>query len=397
MLSHGLGLEIAGVVRSTPQHADPAVTQVTGPAKRPSPLVLPRVTRAHLQLGESPQLAIESADLLSHVAGALAPELDADLSMQARLLSWSKRPQAQVPLTSCIAEIELAFCEEPVLLEMELDFAVALVSRLAGDSAKPGPVTSLTRLEEAALGYLLLVGLRPVRSLAGWPASLVPRLSALKGGGSRVGDRGPSIAVEVELSFGAHRGQIRCWVPSVALQRAWSHLKAPPSRELGGALRDLELPVCCRLAPFELDVAELRSLAPRDVLIFGTRLQQASGRISTSTFDLTGEFTPNGFEVTSVHPHPFIPDPLEPTMIETLLQSPHPPSTESLRVELEVELTRRRLTLGQLAGLTPGAILPLQLSISEPVTLRVGERVVGTAELVDIEGEVGARILTLVR
>jgi len=66
-----------------------------------------------------------------------------------------------------------------------------------------------------------------------------------------------------------------------------------------------------------------------------------------------------------------------------------------LPVELEIELGRLSLTVAELAGLRAGALLPLRISASEPVLLKVGARAVARAELVDIEGEVGARILEL--
>lgn len=69
--------------------------------------------------------------------------------------------------------------------------------------------------------------------------------------------------------------------------------------------------------------------------------------------------------------------------------------TPALPVEVEVELTRLRLTVGELAGIRAGSILPLHINAAEPVLLRVGDRAVARAELVEIEGEVGARILTL--
>ena len=67
----------------------------------------------------------------------------------------------------------------------------------------------------------------------------------------------------------------------------------------------------------------------------------------------------------------------------------------SLPVEVEIELTRLLLPVSELAALRPGGVLPLRISASEPVVLRIGERAVASAELVDIEGEVGARILAL--
>lgn len=67
----------------------------------------------------------------------------------------------------------------------------------------------------------------------------------------------------------------------------------------------------------------------------------------------------------------------------------------ALPVDVEVELTRLRMTLAQLAQVRPGHVLPLRIDPGEPVVLRVGERAIARAELVDIEGELGARILSL--
>ncbi len=66
-----------------------------------------------------------------------------------------------------------------------------------------------------------------------------------------------------------------------------------------------------------------------------------------------------------------------------------------LPVDVEIELTRLLVPLSELSVLKPGALLPLHINASEPVLLRVGDRAVARAELVEIEGEVGARILAL--
>ncbi len=71
------------------------------------------------------------------------------------------------------------------------------------------------------------------------------------------------------------------------------------------------------------------------------------------------------------------------------------PGVPPLPVDVEIELTRLMVPVSELAVLKPGALLPLHINASEPVLLRIGDRAVARAELVDIEGEVGARILTL--
>ena len=372
-------------------------TQVTVQAQRPSGLSLPKLSRAHLLLAEHPELAVEAAELLSRTAAALAPELEVDFSVVGHLIRWAKSLPMQFPATSCVAVIDLAVSEKPMLVELELDFAIALVSCLAGESTKPGPVTALTRLEEAALGYLLLVALRSTRAVEGWPALLGARLSAIQSGVSKIEGRGVYVGVDVDLKFSNERGHLRCWVPSEALQRAWIGLTPQPPGLLGEALGNCSLPLRCSLFPAELPTGELQSLVPRDVILFGAQSAWAPARLTASTFELEGHFTPSGFELGAVHPHPLTCDLPETTMTETLRKTPAVNSAEPLRVELEIELARKQLTLAQLTSLTPGMVLPLQMGISEPVSLRVGDRLIGTGELVDVEGEVGVRVLTLIR
>ena len=74
------------------------------------------------------------------------------------------------------------------------------------------------------------------------------------------------------------------------------------------------------------------------------------------------------------------------------MKTAHDPSAS---VELEIELTRLRIALHQLGVLAAGTVIPLHINAAQPVTLRIGDKAVAKAELVDIEGEVGARILAL--
>jgi len=71
------------------------------------------------------------------------------------------------------------------------------------------------------------------------------------------------------------------------------------------------------------------------------------------------------------------------------------PALSELPVELEVELTRVPLSLAELGALEPGTVLSLRVSAGDPVFLRAGDRRIGRAELVEVEGEVAARVLEL--
>jgi type III secretion protein Q len=62
---------------------------------------------------------------------------------------------------------------------------------------------------------------------------------------------------------------------------------------------------------------------------------------------------------------------------------------------LSLELARFALTLEEIAALAPGEILRTGRPIGEHVALRAGDRVIAIGELVDVEGEVGVRIVEL--
>ncbi|HEX7476770.1 MAG TPA: type III secretion system cytoplasmic ring protein SctQ [Polyangiales bacterium] len=66
-------------------------------------------------------------------------------------------------------------------------------------------------------------------------------------------------------------------------------------------------------------------------------------------------------------------------------------------IELRVELARFSLCLGELAQLGPGQVLSTGRRIGESVTLRAADRAIAEGELVDVDGEVGVRILKLLR
>lgn len=86
--------------------------------------------------------------------------------------------------------------------------------------------------------------------------------------------------------------------------------------------------------------------------------------------------------------------------IMTQEQSPAPDvQTQGLvdeaRTPLEVRLGQVTLSFEQLAQLQPGHVLNLDQPLQTPVELVAQGQVIGTAELVNIEGRLGARILSI--
>jgi len=75
------------------------------------------------------------------------------------------------------------------------------------------------------------------------------------------------------------------------------------------------------------------------------------------------------------------------------------PLREALRragdapIEVSIELARVRLPLEELAALGPGSILETRRPIGEAVILRAGGETIASGELVDVDGEIGVRLI----
>ncbi len=68
---------------------------------------------------------------------------------------------------------------------------------------------------------------------------------------------------------------------------------------------------------------------------------------------------------------------------------------DDAHLELTVQLGTTRLSLRQIANLAIGEIVPLGRPLAGPYEIRVANRLLGQGELVDVDGELGVRILSL--
>jgi type III secretion system YscQ/HrcQ family protein len=64
-------------------------------------------------------------------------------------------------------------------------------------------------------------------------------------------------------------------------------------------------------------------------------------------------------------------------------------------VEVEIVIARGIFAVGEVAAWRPGEVIALPTRVGEPVEIRAGGRLVARAELCDVDGEVGVRVLEL--
>ncbi len=68
---------------------------------------------------------------------------------------------------------------------------------------------------------------------------------------------------------------------------------------------------------------------------------------------------------------------------------------ENVTVSLVIELGKIPMNLDEVGTLAPGKVLSLPQTSKDPVNLVIGDKTVGQAELVEVEGKLGIKILSI--
>ena len=357
---------------------------------RLAPLV--KLTRAHVGLQERPALATTAAQVLASVAADLGKQLAVPVTFDGRLLDATLHPFTHLTRNAVYVVVELCG-NGRAAIELDAPSVSAILQHAAGSVDDGGfASTKLTRIEEAALGSLLLSALASVRAhslfqerfaprLVGFPTERAPVLEQLD-------SRQRHLAVELTMRVGEQVGLVRLLVPALVLQGALESIPRPEAIAAAPEVLAAALEARCFVGAAVLRGDEAQSLTAGDVVVFhgltgSNEFVHGSGRVQTRSFTLLGDFGADGFTLTRAAPR---------TLPQELAMNDNDPT---LPVELEIELTRIRIPLSQLGTLKAGAVLALHVNGAQPVTLRIGDKAIAKAELVDIEGEIGARILSL--
>ncbi|QDF07076.1 type III secretion system cytoplasmic ring protein SctQ [Myxococcus xanthus] len=357
-----------------------------------------RLTRAHLVLAERPQAAGLGRAALEAVTTALTRELGCLVNAEARFLESVVSPSVGLGEPAIFALLELSAVGGTAVLELEPALAFMGLERIAGAGPRPGVVTELARLEESTLAYVLLVALSAVRAAGGAYPWLGPRLAGVTMSRSdvvaRLDPREPLVGIELMVAVGESRAGARLLLPSQVVQTVFQALPVERAPGIAPEVLAASLEARCLVGQTPLSANALDALVVGDVVVFeGVRKQAGQlfgpGRLVTRGFALSGDFLAEGFSLTRAQGRGIL---QESDMVAVNKQEEGMPP---LPVDVEIELTRVMIPLSELAALKPGALLPLHINVSEPVVLRVGDRAVARAELVEIEGEVGARVLAL--
>jgi type III secretion protein Q len=321
----------------------------------PLPFDLPTLSRGYAAL--TPDAVASGARTEAAAAAALSALVGREVTLRGRACPGVAAPRA----VTARVWVELAALPAAAILEVDPALVVRLVAELAGGPAEAG-ATALTPIERAALDLFALAALEGACGVAAVEERLAPRLAR---------DGTPPIsplAVELEVAAGPVSGHARLLVPVSAVA-------ALRGAALDGAGLALRVPVSVRSGAASISSEEFAALAEGDVVLLDPPARCGDALVPPGGGGrIRGRIEEGTFHVEEI------------AVDERTAQLP---------IRLDVELARVELPLSDLARLEPGAALPLGLDRRGIVTLRVGERAVGRGELVDVDGAVGIRVLSL--
>lgn len=346
------------------------------------------VTRAHQILSLRPKALEEGKRVLQLIESALQKDLDASLQLKGRLLDAPiQLPKGFSPYAA-YAVIELSQHGAHAILEVEYPVLVSMLSMIGGGAARQAPISRLTRIEEAGFGFAVLLALGELRKHDFWQKYFAPRLLSLFNSYSELtpffSHNTEYVAIEVEMHTGALTGLARVLIPKDVAEGAWTGMEVPQTSKVPDAFLHASISLWPFAGPCKVPRAEFSGLANGDVLVFpniseGNQLFGAC-RLVGAGLEFKGKLSASGYEVQH---------------LSTCASIQEVSMSSSLPIEVEIELAKIRIPLSELHTIRPGAILPLHVTPRDLVLLRVGDTHIAQAELVNVEGQIGARIVKM--
>ncbi|AKQ67683.1 Flagellar motor switch protein FliM [Myxococcus hansupus] len=409
---------------------------------------LEKVSRAQGLLAERLRWLTPAQGTATAVAARLKELFDADVSLT--LESVQVRPMAELRRflgdPTFLAVLAPGALQGRAVLEVELSLAHVAVDLLLGGAGETVGLRPLTDIEEGVMAYVVLEGLKLlVPGLQ--PAVPRPRLDGVARGvdevSARLGDDGPMLAVHLHATLGSHSGMVRLVVPAAVLDAAEPAVESAQRRARGKA--DLEA-FASRLSAVrgflraeigsaEISGQDLASLRVKDVLLVdaltarpdkgetGTAQLRmgkgtagraeaevfvgADGRYRARITDIIpgepghpgsvaeGGSEPADEEEDFTNPELDVPPELEGAALDDVSKPDGSDLLGDVPLQIAVELARVPVTAQQVVGLRAGQVLELNRGPGEPVELSVNGKVVARGELVEVEGQLGVRIITL--
>jgi flagellar motor switch protein FliM len=366
------------------------------------------------------------------------------VSVQIRPATELRRHLGDVSFLSVLAPGSL---KSRVILEVELALAHALVDMLLGGAGETVGLRPLTDIEEGVMSFVVLEALK---ALVPGLEPNVPRLrleSVARGldeVAAKFGEDELLIAIHLNATLGPHTGMVRLVVPSSVVNAADEARKLPERRaqlraDLKANLRMLSTVrtwLRAEIGQAEVASSDLAYIRVKDVVLMdaltarpdkgekGTailRVGNGGSRVEAEVFVDAGQYkarvknivigepafqrvippTPGegvpgagGEEEAFTNPENDVPLGSEGDALDDN-KSEGGELLADIPLQIAVELARVPVTADEVVALKVGQVVELHRSPGEPVELSVNGKVVARGELVEVEGQLGVRVISL--
>jgi type III secretion system YscQ/HrcQ family protein len=399
---------------------------------------LERVERAQSELIARVHRLVPPPSALEPFYARLKALFDADARMT--LEAMQIRPGAELRRhlgdPSFLTVLAPAALKSRVVLEVELALAHNLVDMLLGGAGETVGLRPLTDIEEGVMSFVVLEALK---SLAPSMASSMPRLrleSVARNADevvSRIGEDELLLVVQATISVGQHSGMVRLVVPSAIMSSAEDTRLGPERRArlMADARANRRLLSTVRtwlraeIGQAEIASTDLAYIRAKDVVLMdaltarpdrgeqGTatlRVGLGNSRVLADVFVEDGQYKARIKDIVIGEPafQRVLPgaddnftnpeNEMSPESEGDALDSNKPEGGDLLAdipLQLAVELARVPVTADEVVAMKVGQVIELHRSPGEPVELSVNGKVVARGELVEVEGQLGVRVLSL--
>ena len=333
------------------------------------------------------------------------------------------------------------------VLEIELPLAHAAVDTLLGGAGEAVGVRPLTDIEEGVASFVILEALKAlVPAMEGLPKLRLEGVArGLDEAITRLSEEGPVLVAQLRARLGTQEGMVRLFIPSGVLdvmepvqaaEQRRAALQADIQAHLG-RLSSVRTWLRAEIAQAEISSGDLSSLRVKDVVLvdaFSARPDRGEdgtarllvglarrGCLAADVFLENGQYRAR---ITGMVPgdQSFprrVPSEADESAADALGESgdeefTNPemrnPLAESgavddrmdsgdllgdIPLQISVELARVPVTAEQVVALRVGQVVELRRAPGEPVDLSVNGKVIARGELVEVEGQLGVRVLSL--
>ncbi len=414
---------------------------------------LEKVSKRHAQLVKNLEWMLpnvrSTGEVSSSVRKRLQEMLEEPVSVQVEYVHVVPMSQLQhyIGETTFLAVLAPQPNKTRGLLEVELGLAHHAIDMLLGGAGETVALRPLTDIEEGVMTYVIIETLKAL-SPALDPSVPKLRIEGVVRGFEEIQGLIPEnenlAVVQLKAVFGNHAGYLRLVIPEEVLVMANPPADAAVRRARRASdaeahltrLRNVKTSVRAEIGNVEVTAAELSQLRERDVVLvdqLSCRPDQGQGgtaklkvgygraghldaeilvekgrfKAKITGISIGGPPTPEGADASAEEPpaeEPLSDDEDESTTpgairgrndVDDAQGAGGADLMNDIPLQISVELGRVSTTAEEVVALKVGHVFDLNRVAGEPLDLSVNGKVVARGELVEIDGNLGIRILSL--